>query len=270
MILVLVRRLARVPGLARLTRIDTVTRISFALRGSLVRERFRFALDELRARSLGIYHLRGSDVAVAIRHRTPDVLVLDEIFSQREYDLPEPVLATLGTAPRVVDVGANIGLFGAFVLTRFPSASIVAIEADPANAAVHERAIAANPGRDWRLVRGFAAASTREVHFAAGGFATSHAAGEASTVVEAIDVFPLLAGADLVKIDIEGAEWELLADPRFAGLSARALVLEYHAGGADPAADAEAALRRAGFEVRRHARKPRFGAGVLWAWRPNA
>ena len=46
-----------------------------------------------------------------------------------------------------------------------------------------------------------------------------------------VDVFPYLAAADLVKIDIEGSEWEILADARFAGIAARVLVLEYHPQG---------------------------------------
>jgi FkbM family methyltransferase len=268
-VLALVRHLAQLPGVRRLTTVDAVTRVSFALRGGLVQESARFALNELRARPLAIYHLRGSEIRVALRHRTPDVLVLDEIFAQREYDLPAAVAAVLGRSPRVVDVGANIGLFGAFVLTHFPDASIVAVEADEANAAVHERTIEANGrGDTWQLVHAFAASSPRDVSFAGGRFSTSRAGGE--TTVEAIDVFPLLADADLVKIDIEGAEWELLADPRFARLSVRALALEYHAAecpGADPRSRAQAYLRGAGFEVHEQARKPQYAAGLFWAWR---
>lgn len=260
MSLALVRRAARLPGLRRLTQVDAVTRVTFALRGSLVRERTRFALNELRARPLATYHLRGSNVIVAIRHRTPDVMVLDEIFSQHEYDFP----LELGAAPRVVDLGANIGLFGAWVLMRYPDASIVGVEADEANAAAHEAAIAANTA-DWRLIHAFAATAPGEVRFEGGAFSTSHAA-ETGDVVEAIDVFPLLADADLIKIDIEGAEWPLLTDKRFATLAARAVVLEYHGSG-DPRATARELLRAAGFDVHDAGRKERCGAGLVWAVR---
>ncbi len=71
-----------------------------------------------------------------------------------------------------------------------------------------------------------------------------------------------------MKIDIEGAEWGLLADPRFAALQPRVLVLEYHEDGCpgpDPAQVAEEALRGAGLEVVHAGTKPQFGAGIVWA-----
>ncbi|MDQ4019688.1 MAG: hypothetical protein M3188_07645, partial [Actinomycetota bacterium] len=94
--------------------------MSFALRGSLVRESARFALNELRGSSaVATYRLRSSGIAVTVRHGTADVLVLDSVFSQGEYELAAPVEATLAARRmplRVVDLGANIGLFGAYIL----------------------------------------------------------------------------------------------------------------------------------------------------------
>jgi FkbM family methyltransferase len=216
--------------------------------------------------------LRSSGVAIALRHHTGDVLVLDEIFSQLEYEPPPEVRSSLTGlhAPTVVDLGANIGLFGAWVLERYPDARIISVEADPANAAVHRRTIEANGVDDrWTLVEGFASTQAGVVRFVGGEHATSRAgSGEGSIDVPTVDVFPELAGADVVKIDIEGAEWELLADPRFAALQPSVLVLEYHEDGCpgtDPARAAEAALREAGLEVVPGGRKPQFGAGILWA-----
>jgi FkbM family methyltransferase len=274
-----VRWLATAPLFKHLTRSQALLRVSFALRGSLMRERLRFALNELRRRSVvRVYRLRESGVAVAVRHHTGDVLVLDEIFSQREYDPPPAaaeLLSALPSSPRVVDLGANIGLFGAWVLGRFPEATIAAVEADPANAAVHRRAIAANrlEGR-WRLLQAFAATAPGTVRFAAGRHATSHAAADEKDTLEvaAVDVLPELVGADLVKIDIEGAEWDLLSDPRFTETPPRVIVLEYHQQGCpgdDPLAAAEQALRAAGLKVVAAGHKPRFGAGVVWGLAPE-
>jgi FkbM family methyltransferase len=276
MLLRLIRRLATAPGFRRLTEVGPLLRVSFALRATLVRSPFRFALNELRPRSvIASYRLRDGDVAIVIRHHTPDVLVLDEIFSQREYELPRAVEGVLEAGPRpltIVDLGANIGLFGAFALSRFPDAHVVGIEADPANAAIHARAIEANPGKRWTLIEAAAATAPGVVRFSAGGFALSHTAAERESAIEisAVDVLPQILVADFVKIDIEGAEWPLLADERFARSRARALVLEYHADGcpaSDPAAAAERALAAVGFEVERGPAKPRFGAGILWGWR---
>ena len=271
-----VRRLAATPGFRHLTRVEPLLRLSFALRASLVRERRRFVINELRRReSSGVYRLRESGVAIAVRHHTGDVLVLDEIFSQREYEPPpevERALAALPAAPRVVDLGANIGLFGAWVLGRFPGATIVAVEADPANAAVHRDTIRAN-GLEarWRLLEAFASTASGVTRFAAGEHATSHAADDDDALeVPAIDVMPELVEADLVKIDVEGAEWALLSDARFAAARPRIVVLEYHRDGCpepDPAAAAVRALHAAGLSVVPAGRKPQYGAGVLWGFR---
>jgi hypothetical protein len=80
----------------------------------------------------------------------------------------------------------------------------------------------------------------------------------------AVDVFPMLKDADLVKIDIEGAEWAILTDPRFRELSAAALFLEYHPP--HTREDIVSTLEQAGWRVLPfEERSP--GLGELWAVR---
>jgi FkbM family methyltransferase len=276
-LLALVRRLATAPGFRRLTSVTPLLRVSFALRGALIRTPLRFALNELRPGDVtASYRLREGDILICVRHHTPDVLVLDEIFSQREYEVPSAVAQALARRRHpltIVDLGANIGLFGAFALARYPDARILAVEADPANAALHERVIAAN-GREssWTLVEAYAATAPGTVRFAAGGYTLSHAANTSDETIEvaAMDVFPYLGEADLIKIDIEGGEWAILADPRFRALTAAVIVLEYHADqapSADPASDAVRALEDAGYRTARGAAKPAYAAGIVWGWR---
>jgi FkbM family methyltransferase len=274
-----VRRLASAPGLRYLTRFESLLRLSFALRASLVHEKRAFAANELRRkRAVGVYRLRGSGIAVALRHHTADVMVLDEIFSQGEYEPPpeaRAALSRLPRAPQVLDLGANIGLFGAWALGEMPDATIVAVEADPGNAAVHRRTIEANAfGDRWQLIEGFASTESGEVPFKAGLFATSQRAGpgEESVHVTAVDVLPRVGAADLVKIDIEGEEWDLLGDPRFLKARPQVVILEYHQQScpvADAAEAAAEALRASGFEVVHGGSKPQFGAGILWAFTPT-
>jgi FkbM family methyltransferase len=267
------------PPFNRLTRVAPLLRLSYALRASLVRERARFVRNELRRSPVtATYQLRDSGVSVTLRHHTGDVMVLDEIFSQREYELPEPVeevLARTSGPLNVVDLGANIGLFGAWLLGRFPNARIVGFEADPGNAAVHRSTIAANGNADrWRVIEAFAAPAAGRVPFAAGSHATSHESrGEEAIEVEAVDVFDHLDGVDLLKIDIEGSEWTLLADSRFAEISANVVVVEYHTDGCpypDPAEAAKATLDAAGYEVVFGTTKPAYGAGLMWGFRRSA
>jgi FkbM family methyltransferase len=267
-LLATVRRLATAPLFRRLTTVTPLLRLSFALRALLVRERGRFVRNELRRQAVtAVYSLRESGVAVAIRHHSGDVMVLDEIFGQREYEPPPGV--ALRDVERAVDLGANIGLFGAWLLGRFPDTRIVAYEADPGNAAVHRLALEANDLADqWRLVEAFAGVAQGTTHFVSGLHAVSH---EGDGIeVPVVDVLPELAKADLVKIDIEGAEWPILADVRFRELEAPIVVLEYHADesrGPDPPSAAERLLTDAGYRVHHSGRKPAFGAGIVWGVR---
>ena len=273
-----IRWLANAPLFRRLTTVTPLVRLSFALRASLVREHVRFVRNELRAGPVtATYRLRESGVMVALRHPHGDVMALDEIFSQREYELPQHVeraLAETSESLLVVDLGANVGLFGAWILGRFPNAQILAVEADPDSAAVHRVTIEGNSLADrWRLVEAFAGTRDGTIHFVPGLLGLSHAAdGDQGIEVPVIDVLPDLLKADLVKIDIEGAEWPILTDPRFHRLDARAVVLEYHSWGCpedDPRAAAEDALRAGGYELADGVQKPAVGAGVLWGWRQN-
>ena len=271
------RRAARTrPGQALLKRplvqrVASVFLESTTLRGSL-----RFVARELGGRDiLARYELRSSGLPVYLRHQTEDRFVLHEVFYCRHYDLPEPVerfLTQLGRPPEIIDLGANIGLFGVLMRARFPGATITAFEPDSTNAELHRLAMAAsNVGNDWKLVE--AAASNRDgiVPFRSGEFARSRIETDGATEqVDAVDVFPLLEHADLAKIDIEGGEWAILGDERFARLQTPVLVLEYHPDLSptdDPRAAAFDAMSGAGYRtlaIREFARDH----GMLWAWKP--
>jgi len=254
---------------------------ALALRARTVRPAWRFVLAELLGqRRLGLYRLREEGARVAVRHGTGDVVTLGEIFHERDYAPPEPVAARLDRlrAPRLLDLGANVGMFGAQALARWPGATCTAYEPDPANAAVHARVITANGWQErWELRRAAAGAASGTASFVAGEIALSRlaAVGGAGTDASAIevpveDVLPAVAGADLLKMDIEGGEWEILSDPRFAAAPPHAVAMEYHRegspGGAHPHAAASALLEAAGLEVV-EIRCTEHGAGMLWAWR---
>jgi FkbM family methyltransferase len=251
-------------------------RFGFAMRASLVRERLEFAWLELAAPGpvLKTHHLRETGVAFAVRHQTADILALDELFSQREYELPQRVEEVLaGRRPlRVLDLGANIGLFGVWILGRFHDAEITSIEADPDNARVLAATIEANRGTNWRLVEAAASTRAETVRFVSGELTTSHLArlDEEGIEIPAVDVLELAEDVDLLKIDIEGAEWALLEDSRFAGLGPAVVVLEYHPEGC-PGRDVRKAvedlLRHAGFEIAAVRPHPEHGTGLVWALR---
>jgi FkbM family methyltransferase len=272
----LVRRLRPLAGLpllrSALTRPSVERIVATILRATTVRERARFVLRELPRRPvLGRYHLRDSGLVALVRHGTPDVATLDEVFYQREYELPvrvDAALRSLGRKPRVLDLGANIGLFGLSIAASFEGALVTAVEADPFNAEVLRRCVAENVlDVSWEVIE---AAAGTSVSFAAGRFSLSRIEeGSGHETVPMIDVMPYLSRADLAKIDIEGGEWTILGDERLAA-AAPFLVLEYHpqlCPGENPGAVAESFLTEAGYEVEPVGSKP-DGFGLVWATRP--
>jgi FkbM family methyltransferase len=236
-----------------------------------------FARSLLPPLGMRSYHLRDSTLRVAIRHRGADPATLAEVFYDRWYEPPAEVELAIGDPRTILDLGANIGLFGVFAISRWPSSQITGYEPDPANAAVCERTIALNGlGGRWSVIAAAAGAHEREVSFAAGLGASSHLldpGGEApagSLVVAQHDVMSAIATVDITKIDIEGGEWEILGDPRFAASPPRVLVMEYHPERCperDPRAAAERLLTGAGL-VTASIWHGDDGVGMLWAWRP--
>jgi FkbM family methyltransferase len=185
------------------------------------------------------------------------------IFWRRMYDPPDEVRERLRPPLSVVDLGANIGLFAA---SLGPDVSLIAVEADPNNAAVVEGMVAAN-GLPWHVIHAYASTCEGTIHFATGRYCLSKADPNGD-VVETIDVFPLFDGVDLLKMDIEGGEWEILDDPRMAA-APPVLVMEWHrerCPEADPRQAACDRLTAAGY-TRLVAPEKSPHNGHLWAWR---
>jgi FkbM family methyltransferase len=279
----------------------------------LVDESLRFAAHQLGPARTADYTLRGSGVRIVIRHesvrtaRTPtsataDIDILNEIFGatggQYAYE-PPPALATALDAnpPRkVMDLGGNIGLFGAYVLSRWPGAALHSYEPDPANLRVLTRVVDANDldGR-WLVSDAAVANQAGEMTFAANLFAESHlitdqahgehaggdppaadtngssAGGEQGHAIDVrvVDLFDEDHDVDLLKMDIEGGEWSILTDTRAASLQADVIVLEWHARGCPYPDPHEAAKRLVGAAGYSHVEDVEVGTynGVLWARR---
>lgn len=266
------RRVAALPGIRTFLRSRRVEPIvATILRASPVRRIDLFLAKELRPHAAPAgYRLRGSGALVFVRHRTPDVAALGEVFYEHQYEPPatvKEVLDRLDGPPRILDLGANIGFFGVFAMERFPGAELTAVEPDSANLALLRRTMEAN-GWSWNVLEAAATNADGRVEFAPGRFTTSRieAGGESVT---AVDALALLGQVELAKVDIEGGEWTILDDPRLPDVAPVAVVLEYHpylCPTGDPAGHAVTRLGEAGFNVDRTIG---FAGdhGLLWAWR---
>ncbi len=219
------------------------------------------------------HRLRGSGMLVEQRYRD-DRQVLYEIFALRIYDPPsEPaaVLAAIGRPLNVVDLGANVGCFTLRAFELFDVRWVKAIEPDPANADLLDAAVRSNRlGERVEVIRAAAAPEDGVVQLRGGLSFNSYVADDGSgSAVAARDAFVLMAGADLVKIDIEGSEWPLLSDPRLIDLTASVITMEWHGTrgqGRDPEGTAVRGLEAAGYKVLSQAQTAEE-VGNLWAWK---
>ncbi len=268
------------PALHALLRSRPARRAIAAQRAARVlRPKARFLALEARAGALGCYRIRGTGRSLHLRHGSRDVEIFNEIFGagRESYEPPPQVAAALDAlgSLRIADLGGNIGLFGVYALGRWPLATLRSFEPDPANAALLRATIAANDATGvWELAQVAVANTDTIATFETGMLSESRLAAEgdrptggtppedAAAVgmgiggaqrieVPVVDFFAQ-SPVDLLKIDIEGAEWTILGDARLACHPARALVLEWHrrmCPAPDPRATARRLLEAAGYEA---------------------
>jgi FkbM family methyltransferase len=232
----------------------------------------RFVVNQRRRASVDEYRLRGTQAAVYLRRRTRDVDILAEIFTAGSYEPPTQVEPLLRGPLRILDLGANVGLFGLYALQRWLGSTVESFEPDPENYALLERTAA--PHARWRIHDTAVSNNADPIRFAIGQYAEGRAAIEEdhAITVPCADLFTFTGSRriDLIKMDIEGGEWPILTDARLAQLPVRVLVMEWHeyrCPHASPRAYASDLLAGAGFVHQCH-EPGRFASnGLLWAWR---
>jgi FkbM family methyltransferase len=201
---------------------------------------------EVRLQIVG-YDLLGPDAASLLSS-------WKEIFLKGVYDWPEAP-----TAPRILDLGANIGLSVLHHKKRYPDARITAFEADPVIFAYLKRNLETNGIHDVTLVNKAAWDCDEILTFWSEGADGGRVdAGMGNTFgkamcIEAVDIVEATRGQsfDFIKIDIEGAEMRVLPRCRALMQQARAAFVEYHARVDEPHRLGEVLgeLEGAGFRV---------------------
>lgn len=182
-----------------------------------------------------------------------------EIFVERTLDFPWS-----GAGPRILDLGANIGLSVIAFKRSHPGARITALEPDPNLFQILKQNVHGNGFADVTLVGAAAWSEATRLPFAPdgadGGRALDRSVESTETLrvldVEAISLPEMLRREtyDYIKMDIEGAERAVL--PACAGLfhGISHLFVEYHGfrGEADGLAPVVAVLEDAGFRLQVH------------------
>jgi FkbM family methyltransferase len=245
-------------------RVEVIRRAPRSLRGAA-----RFGVNELLTGSTASYTLRtgvAGGLELTVRHASSDTWVFREVFLEGLYEQALSLVAG-SPSPKIADLGAHVGMFSLRAAAACPGARLVAVEPDPVNLRVLRDVFARNahPSRDWAIVEGCAATQNGTVTFVEDASYVSHVesvghpppgfeahAERALVEVPAVDVFPVIEGADLVKMDIEGSEWPILESPRLRETRFRNLFLEYHGWASphpNPRTHAIELLERAGFRL---------------------
>lgn len=166
-----------------------------------------------------------------------DYGVAYEIFVHRYYACPRPLAPD--SVRLIVDLGANVGFSCLYWLTQYPHAQLVALEPHPGHFAQCRSNIAANDLLSRvELTRAAAGVAPQEIAMSDAGTSSAVLPGNAAGIAAPmLDIFAMLSDrvVDILKLDIEGGEYPILGDPRFATLRPRCVVMEWHGTAADRA-----------------------------------
>jgi FkbM family methyltransferase len=161
--------------------------------------------------------------------------IYDELFCHGLYESPKPLPA----APRIVDVGGHLGLASLYFLSRYPGCRLTAIEPNPSLAALLRQNLSAWPERT-RVIEAALSLYTGTIEFnvladnalaVTGGVENRELPGQTvvKLTVPCVDAREILAEpVDLLKLDVEGHEYQLLSLALFEPAHIKNLVVEFH------------------------------------------
>lgn len=201
-----------------------------------------------------------------------------EVFGRDCYHLGA---LSLSDAPTVVDVGANLGAFTLAVRAAWPRANVVSFEPGPAVFEVLRRNVTRNDryGGNTKLnqeaVTGAKSGPRARLVERAGDLCTSSILCEDAVeppdhTIEVSarsfgDILGSLGGVDLVKMDVEGAEYDAVCSTEPSLLrTAKYFVIEYHPLAGRSFEELAFHLQAAGFRCWRRERSAIPDQGLVW------
>jgi FkbM family methyltransferase len=165
-----------------------------------------------------------------------DWLAVEEVLIDEEYQLPLKSLSNASETPVILDCGANIGCFALYAFKMHPRAKIISIEPSQSTCAVLSNTRKLNPHLEWFVENSALARECEELRLYHAGASTGHrlgAKGDNFEVVNCVTVDHViekyeLNEIDLLKMDIEGAEDQVIcSSPGFLD-RVKVLVIEVH------------------------------------------
>ncbi len=202
---------------------------------------------------------------IDLRLGTTDIEVYQKVFIDEEYKLPHSHIPHT-----ILDLGANTGIASRYFLNLYPSAYLVAVEPDPSNFDLLCRNLSGLP--NVKPIRAAVWTHDGEIQLfdpgiGAWGLQVSEntTSSAPSLSVPAISLPSLLrefpsGQIDLLKIDIEGAEKELLENADSWMPAVNAIVIELHDR-------YKPGCGRAFYRATDHLPNEKLIGENVWAWR---
>ena len=199
-------------------------------------------------------------VVFEVAKKETAIPIIEEIWHQKVYVTLEDIAAL--PSPTVVDIGANIGSFSLFALARIPSGRVFAFEPEPKNFATLDANIRLNKMGDRCTVvnKGISGREeTRTLYVTDVQSGTNslfnqgkHVATAEIECITLADIFKQfrIERCDFLKIDCEGAEYEILMHtpaPLFRRI--RKIVMEWHTVAGHTVDELESYLSSVGYTV---------------------
>lgn len=150
-------------------------------------------------------HVRNGPIMSVRDVFSVDVEVLKEVFTSDVYDIANLPLSSNAV---VVDIGANIGSFSAAIHFKYPNAKLVSYEPHPTSFSLLKK------NAPFATIRQKAVMGKREIVQiqTLGPSMSRRIVQSGGTPVEAVtlgDALKDLSSIDLLKVDVEGSEYEI-------------------------------------------------------------
>src|SRR5215467_3432331 len=201
-----------------------------------IRNRLGCAYDTRKTVAVYLWIDRRRPTRLTLRPFAGDLYVLYEVLAFNAYHIPSSLLPT-DKVRVIIDCGANIGITSLFLAARYPGATILSVEPHPENFALLKSNVAQVP-RILPIRACVTGTPQKAVRFttdqaAWGNRIATDANTDANSVwVPAITIEELckrngIEKIDLLKLDIEGAEQQVLENGTFLARTEN-IVVELH------------------------------------------
>jgi FkbM family methyltransferase len=197
-----------------------------------LRNGFRFACDTRSTFTIDLWIDRDRPTTLTLRPFAGDLFVLYEVLASNVYHIAPSLLPT-DKVRVIVDCGANIGITSLFLAARYPDATILSVEPHPENFVLLKTNVAEIP-RILPIRACVTGTPQGAVRFTADEPAWGNriATDARGVLVPAITIEELckengIEKIDLLKLDIEGAEEQVLRNGIFLARTEH-IIVELH------------------------------------------